>query len=246
MSANKNFRKLFVETCIIPEFIINILIKTGFDNNISIELINEESIKEIEDFVTENCLDLLKDTVYSNEIRLKFLPGHRLLLMNLKSNFKEKKRSVATVQNSNVDILSDERKEELKRSLIDKLKNYCKKINLIDNITNESIVGVLNTSVNSAGKFVHKHQSKCPFCAEKIFPCTYNKHWQVSNFEKHLKSHLDIHSVPSSSVTNTNEDCNLTLNGIVTEELDKICEIQRNINIDSVQKELESSLEIKD
>lgn len=77
----------------IPEVIILILRKSGYDSALAIESLNDNEIIELETYVNgrEDVIAALKNTVYEKVIPFKFLPGHKALfaalrkkLMNLK------------------------------------------------------------------------------------------------------------------------------------------------------------------
>lgn len=65
-----------------PEVIINILEKSGYDSTIAIESMNVNQIEEMEGYVSRN-LQLLDNSIYTNTANFKFLPGHKTLLLTL-------------------------------------------------------------------------------------------------------------------------------------------------------------------
>lgn len=77
-----------------PSYIKNILVNSGYDNELSISKLNNESINDIEIFVTANR-NLLKNSIYekSSEKKFSFLPGHRHLLLDLPNQLRDFKNS---------------------------------------------------------------------------------------------------------------------------------------------------------
>lgn len=71
----------------IPGDIIHILKESGFDTNASLSSINEQSISEIEQYVSEERT-ILKGTSYENCDRFKFKPGHKSLIMSIPHELK--------------------------------------------------------------------------------------------------------------------------------------------------------------
>lgn len=65
-----------------PESVIKILKATGYVTENILKLIDESQINKIEGFVRKNR-GILKDTSYENRNDFEFLPGHRVLLLNL-------------------------------------------------------------------------------------------------------------------------------------------------------------------
>lgn len=55
------------------------MVGTGFDTQGSLELITNENINEIEQYVNENCYFII-NTFYEQKTEFKFLPGHHALL----------------------------------------------------------------------------------------------------------------------------------------------------------------------
>lgn len=77
----------------VPDFLVGILEKCGYDTAISIKLINEKAIEQLQQYIDKNFRDLaiFKKTPYENKFQEKdyiftFLPGHISLLLGL-SNY---------------------------------------------------------------------------------------------------------------------------------------------------------------
>lgn len=113
-SRNAEWYDRFVSE--LPEFIQKILLETGFDTEISLEELEEENVKFIEDFVEENR-HLLAGTIYEkkNANEFKFLIGHRALLLALPRKIKEansKKETTNKKIKKNVENYSELKEEE--------------------------------------------------------------------------------------------------------------------------------------
>lgn len=118
-----------------PKFINEILFKAGFDNKLSLKLIDEKTIGDLEKFIEKNRY-LLKNTSYEKNTQeninpsidhFKFSLGHRLLITSIPEHLKKfdeendkiYKRKESKTQN-------DLDTSTLKSNLLKKLKNYSK------------------------------------------------------------------------------------------------------------------------
>lgn len=167
-----------------PTFIKKILIETGYDTAAALKIFEESSIEKIEKFISENP-ELVKNTVYVDQIgNLKIIPfkfkiGHESLLLSIPKDLK--------------DYLSKKKEEEkvlpaideLKDSLIKKLKKYCstKKIDVPVDIGLCSNFSISNNKV--------KCLAKCLFCDTK-YTCTYDTCWRISSYYKHILVHINL------------------------------------------------------
>lgn len=196
-----NSFQLYLSDSKLPPFLVEILKLSGYDSPISIELIDREKIIEIENFIEKNfgCTSaLLKCTVYEHKDKFCFLPGHVTLLLGLKKYAKQflektlkvgQKRQVLSTISEEYELLASGEVENLKIALIEKLLKYCRKLNICtDNLTKDCIQTDLEIIINTRGETVYKCVVDCNLCATKV-PCIYNKYWQVSNLERHLKTH---------------------------------------------------------
>lgn len=76
----------------LPNIIVNILKKSGYDNASSLGALNQdEHIHEIEEYITENHLEWVKeDSAYKDITNIfRFLPGHKIFLKILPSKVKD-------------------------------------------------------------------------------------------------------------------------------------------------------------
>lgn len=105
--------------------------------------INEQSIKEIENYVNKNQ-NILKNTIfeasYEDTAPFEFRPGDRTLLLSLPSSiraYKETKKSTKRVFKLNP---KQKNEAELKIELLKKLMNYSKSEKYDIHLKNEEIL----------------------------------------------------------------------------------------------------------
>lgn len=227
----KKFEDLLKKT--IPDYILEILIQSGFDNAFSISELCEEDIKIIEEFVDKNLKHLIENSgVYKTSERFVFLPGHKKLILSLPNQLKNCKENSAnkvekcdktsgteklnlTSEQVNtgeeIELLNESELNDLKKKLLSKITKTAQGIGLKPFTENE-VLSSLDVYINHSralnNKPSYKCSVKCTEC-EKSVPCTWNGYWQTANLEKHLKSHTkslakSIESSSKSKSTNTN------------------------------------------
>lgn len=76
----------------IPTDIVQILAQCGYDSEISISLINSDTIKEIEETVNED-LSVLNNTSYEGVPNFKLKPGHKSYIINLPNQIHRMKKT---------------------------------------------------------------------------------------------------------------------------------------------------------
>lgn len=128
-----------------------------------------------------------------------FLPGHRKLLLTLSDKVKlflnPIQRTQYQLQNTaeEVELFSDEEVVVLKKKLFDKLNSSVSTIEINKKFTEDNLIGSIDAFISqsrfSHGKPTYKCFLKCVEC-EKSIPCTFIGYWQISNLERHLKSHI--------------------------------------------------------
>lgn len=203
-----------------PKYIKNILIHCGFENEISLGTINEESIEDIEKIINQN-INLLRGTCYVNtngtliSTPFRFLLGHRALILNIPKtiqDFTENKKKKKTGRDGdNGEQLNI---ENLKESLLLRLENYKKKKNLKFSVTKEHLIKC-TLNGNRAKIYV-----KCVYCDINV-PCTFDNAWSISNFTKHIVMHelahehtdiaLDIASTSQSRIQRAEKTASATV-----------------------------------
>lgn len=187
----------------LPSFVISILKNTGYDNIAALQRINSEEITIIEKYAQDNLIELIKkDKQYSHQAEnFKFLPGHKAALIalpeivkdyveNYESKLKSKSKKSKCDSNQLVETLeinfTKEDENLLKASLLKKVENYAQTVLKSDLQLPEENISHLDVAFNKAGDIIKKCVVKCIKCDIKT-SCSFNKVWQISNFEKHLK-----------------------------------------------------------
>lgn len=194
--------------CKYPKVIKEILKFCAIDRT-TIDQLNNESIKSIEQFINQNKAKLLETSADSfkksdykafvtNDEEFKFLFGHRLFLLNFSQKYKQfldhqknerKSRKEFTKElKSRDNKLNLESNFELGENSVEKVKKtLTEKINIRANkkylVTETDVKKIHVLKGGHAYCFV-----QCPFCT-KSWPCTYvSKSWNISNFNKHASS----------------------------------------------------------
>lgn len=119
--------------CIYPSFLKYVLLRSGFDCESALLLLNEDKINKIELDVAANP-ELLKNTVYENKNgEFKFLVGHRELILNIPETIrlairqKKEKPSEKNNEETQSDTRSDVDIDDLSEKLIKKIKYVFRK-----------------------------------------------------------------------------------------------------------------------
>lgn len=226
----RNFNKFLGKSY--PNFIKNILFSSGFDNKNSLELIDEESIKNIEEYVNKNRYHL-KKTSYEKTLnktdKFEFSIGHKVLLTNIP-------KYVEKFENESLKKLQDKKKEgsleesdasldpsALRKTLLEKLQNYSTSSKLNFKISEENIENLENKNQRITCK-VH-----CPFCSKKYL-ILFKHNWKISNITVHIRKHFTIETV--NVLVNSDNDNNLgddTRNVTLASESASSSSVENNI-----------------
>lgn len=196
-----------------PKFLKKILLDCGYDCPASLNTINEEAINKIEIEINSNLdkyIQYFKSTAYEKKLEnngeLKFLIGHRAILLDIPRKLKEfseektreKERTKLNKKNSNTtkNLAQNLSEKELIEKLSDKIINYYKNKGvlvaschyfssetLLEKLKNNELTLTKNQVKNEV-----KCKLKCPFCDTKKI-CNLYKYWNVSNFTKHCNTH---------------------------------------------------------
>lgn len=156
---------------------------------------------------------MLKESDLYSEVKpFLFLPGHRKLLFTLPTKihgFKNNKsrknlfniaksQASTSIEEEYIELLTDTETDVLIQNLIKKLNSSARLIGLSAVFTQSEIVSGIETYISHTAIKLknpsYKCMVKCALCNKRI-PCTHNKLWQISNFEKHLKIHLSCHAI---------------------------------------------------
>lgn len=179
----------------LPIGLEKIIEHAGFETKSSLALLDENKIKEIENYVNENKF-LLNGSAYEHIVKqnlnFKFKPGHKALLLTLSKKLNNKsilsqakKRKIKSDSENRapkVIITEDININELKESLVQKVLKFAEKKSLEIIFVLSDIA--LNIEEGKIKCFVH-----CPICNKKQ-QLHYTTYWVISNFERHLKSHF--------------------------------------------------------
>lgn len=180
----------------------------GFDNEIAISDICEKALKDIEIFISKNR-HILLGTKYENQIEnqspFEFLPGDRVLLLNLSKKYRafieEKNKKSERNKLGNKKQKSD---DELKSELLEKLMNYARSKKHVIELKKEDISEYEHFDDRIRCR-VRCVQVNC----EHTTLCNYKSHWNVSNYEMHLlKEHINSTSQMLTNSTGTSLNAN--------------------------------------
>lgn len=196
----------------IPDVILQLLRKTGFDSAIAIQTFDLDLIKSVETYInsSDSIIEFLENTDYKNEKPFAFMPGHKALLIGLQKKSLEFEEYLKLSSNQvpkcvNKKLINQANASEARNEDIDeedpatftkehinllhtKVVKFVKKKN-IENIILD--IGPVSESLNKQGQRVFKCMLKCLICAIRI-PCSMTTFWQISNYENHLKRHLTL------------------------------------------------------
>lgn len=188
-----------------PKFLLKILLNCGFDSKVSLQNINSEVVKQIEDYVNKNRY-LLKNTVYEENEPFEFLIGHKVLITSIPENIKnfdaQKEKKKKENKTKNID------QDKLEKDLLTKLNNYAKSTKSNFTVSKESVVELKKTDSGIKCRVI------CPLCSKAV-ACEHNNHWRVSNFTNHIRSN---HKVIATHIENEIPSENPSLNDNVSGE----------------------------
>lgn len=183
---------------------------------------NDKVITDIETEVNKNKWVLRNSNyanVYEENEDFRFLFGHRLLLLSLPQKYKtfcenrkkEKKSKKLRALKLKCQLLSqssaelcDEVNESetldpqgVKQLLLNRLNNYAH-----NKLADKYKITELDVKKFKL-KGVEGHcKVECPYC-KKEQSCTFNSRWIISNFNKHVKSHLESHIIDEQTIVIT-------------------------------------------
>lgn len=173
----------------LPKDIPNILTECGYDSELAIISLTEKDLETIES-VIDKKKHILKYSrnykeYYDSHERFVLKPGHKSLILGLRKKIEEfvkTKKDDAETKNKNETLDGN----ELKTGLIEKLKRYMLRFSFNINFTESDISDFTFVQHENC----YKCGVKCPFCM-KVYSCKYLTHWIVSNYETHIKAHVD-------------------------------------------------------
>lgn len=177
--------------------ILNFFLKKCGIDRTSFSDITEDTIKQIEIEINKDK-SILKKSVYDETKEFKLSIGHRLSLINIPEKYrkfceyeKENKKTrriflsllketICCEDNDDPDSEPD----QVIKLLLTKLNRVAKEKFEEKYIIDKSHLKKIRIKSNNAHCSV-----QCPFCEVKI-PCIFKSYWIVSNFTKHVSSHL--------------------------------------------------------
>lgn len=177
--------------------------------------LNESSISNIETFLTENrnLLDAVDlPEYYKNAVGFKFLPGHKLCLVQLaqkctssngdKRNETQKQNTVHNEKELSEEVITN----NTEKKLIEKLLTFSttRKLCLNSKIFSEASLKNVSIIIEN-GNITGKCNVQCPSCTKSI-PVNLNKYWFTGNFQKHIKEHGQTTAINDDSVNVIAED----------------------------------------
>lgn len=187
------------DNCKYPKFIKEILTECGFETEASLQIINEQSITEVENLInnSESLRKKLEATIYVKKdgtlktIPFKFLLGHKLLILQIASTVSRYNIAKKTNQKTKTRALDTKNWQE---SLLNKFESYIKTKKLQYSVK-ANLFEASTITQNSA-----KVNVKCVQC-DIVIPCTFKNYWNISNYVKHVATHKK--SVEKSSTASS-------------------------------------------
>lgn len=177
----------------IEEFVNNerhILKDTVYENRLNFKflpghkalLLNlSNKVGELRDKPKSNSKSYAVETIYIDNNH-ENIENNSEIIQNIGTNYIDIQKVVEPIDIRPISI--EERSNELKNKLIDKLTKYSSKNKVDIRLEGKHILNYRNT-ING----VIKCDIECPSCLKKI-PCIFKKYWLVSNIEKHFHTHV--------------------------------------------------------
>lgn len=204
----------------------------GYDNALSLSCIEESDISTLEAHVEEKLRGLIEQSSSYRDVKpFKFLPGHIKTLNTLRVKAEQ---FIASKKNQNfeLELLSEEEVADLPKQLFSKL-NSIETPEGTEEFSETSLKSTVDAYISHSSKSVsnkaaYRCSVKCVLCP-KVIPCTFNRRWETSNIEKHIKTHspekstLQKENLSKPSHSNSNLEKN-------SAELDKILQTNSQAN----------------
>lgn len=174
-----------------PCCVKTLLEHAGHNKLISLEKMDETKLQNIEVFLGANkhLVDAAITSCCNNEhyrkiASFQFLPGHRLIILDLPRIIEETRKSNENIQRESAKTL----KMVLIKKLITFVRKNCPKgRSYPDNFISES--NIQDFSAVTKGNSQWKCMFACPFCPNK-YSILFKSGWEASNATKHLRLHL--------------------------------------------------------
>lgn len=191
---------------VIPQCLVVILTKTGYDSELCIQSLNADTIDEIEKHINKKRSILngvhLPDA-YDTTDEFKFLPGHKTFLMQFAQRlqkYSDKQSAKYTIQSVDpTEMNLGDAVLKLEKKLIDKVIRFAKNKNIPINDSNFDVNCLQNSTIEySNGIFRGKVVLTCPICKKKI-SVQLKKYWYTTNFDTHIKDHISTDAAVGTS-----------------------------------------------
>lgn len=240
-----------------------LLKKCGYESTLSFKGLNAEDLVGIQNYINKNLKDVLNNLKccqadqYKKQEVFSFLPGHKSFILNLpqyideflKEKCLKQKASKYMLRNTqqltenNVEDIEEDKMDivdfdtdAIKEILLKKYKETAKSLKISGTMINIALVDDLTKS--SENNLTMKSKLKCFLC-NKIVSVQFNKYWYLSNFTKHLKTHvkevIDI-QVTDNIIINSNETSRTSSAACLT------LVQKRGLDITNISNEIEKNM----
>lgn len=218
----------------IPTCLKEILKNTGFDNSLSIELLDEDAIKDIELYMLENGGDIINalqccnSSMYKNQIAKKqfeLAPGHKYTILGIAKKVREINRngnvtsvdslSNGPILNENTHQASDtvaanmNEEKELKLQLLKKLEEALSNHPNVGQVELYKCIDESNVIEFEIRMMWNKANGTskyvCPYCRSSIQATCVNAKWKAHNVIRHLRNHFRANGASSTVAKTTND-----------------------------------------
>lgn len=168
-----------------------ILDSAGYNSAFSFLTITEEKLPELEDYIEKNCRNTAdKFDTYKTTKPFSFLPGHRDLILGIKSELtklqeKQSENKRQKLSKSNKSQVLEE--IDVKTSLIKQVNVFSSGLNLKIDWSNSIDAFEFEKTSNSA---FASCKVSCPLCGA-TYILRFDRHWKTSNICKHIRTHAD-------------------------------------------------------
>lgn len=210
-----NFQKFLGAT--LPELLLKTLISAGYDNALALTKLDENDIGILEAHAESKLKWLIeKSDLYDENEPFVFLLGHKKTILNLSEKVNqfldEKKRTTSLEE---VELLTEEEIVKIKEKLVEKLNSTCKSKS---EFGEQSIVSPLEPYISRNARqsrkvAAYKCYVLCVHC-KKTIPTTYNGRWEISNIDRHIKSHIKKNPELAQSAAQNGNPTQTTPNGL--------------------------------
>lgn len=190
-----------------PKCLIELLQISGFDSTLSFVNMNQEKLKQIEDYIEKKRLDKYDlPAPYDTEEKFELLPGHKAFIIEFAErivNTNDKRNNNKNFTEMTEEELS-KKAEELDKALITQLiSNFVKKTIPMD-LENFDIELISKSEYTRTpnGQFRGKADIKCPLCQKNI-GVNLNKYWYPGNYIKHAEAHFNKENIDPNAGQDT-------------------------------------------